>query len=292
MTIKRIAAALATAACVTLVAVVPAVAGPKAAPEATRPDAPGRPAASGMTDVSFCVDDTALNFKRMVVEEWPADKAAQLPVPGLLVIDEKDVWLTAAVEHPIGEGVCNNLPKRVLTDEPLPPTDGPDENEGPDPNDPIEPTILDLADGWATDVAYFTGQGSTVACAISPDEVRCDIPMEYTGTLPEASEACPGDGLDWVTYVRLADGEASYGCATDPASLPYEGEFTRWVEAFGIGGYVPSAYYGDAQVASLEYGAGLRWGDFQCVNCEDTVACTNTATGHGMGLSPRTIVTR
>ncbi len=47
MTIKRIAAALATAACVTLVAVVPAVAGPKAAPRRPGPTHPAGPRRPG-----------------------------------------------------------------------------------------------------------------------------------------------------------------------------------------------------------------------------------------------------
>lgn len=104
--------------------------------------------------------------------------------------------------------------------------------------------------------ASFQTPSKNIACDLSADEVRCDI-AKRDWTAPAKPGSCR---LDWGNGVHVGKSAvADFMCAGD-------------------------TLMGSASLV-LEYGTGLRSGDFVCDSESSAIRCDNEQTGHGFTLA-------
>jgi hypothetical protein len=133
------------------------------------------------------------------------------------------------------------------------PTPPPSANAGlgnrlPSPAAPL--TVRDV------DQATFQTPSKNITCDLSADQVRCDI-AKRDWTAPAKPGSCR---LDWGNGVHVGKSAvADFTCAGD-------------------------TLMGSATLV-LQYGSGLRSGDFLCDSESSAIRCDDEQTGHGFILA-------
>lgn len=105
------------------------------------------------------------------------------------------------------------------------------------------------------DTVLFATPSGNIGCALSADNVRCDI-GDRTWTVPAKPSTCQ---LDYGNGLVLSGSGAAVSCAGDTLL--------------------------HATTNVLAYGHGLRDGLMQCVSQSSGVRCDDLGTGHGFTLA-------
>ncbi len=117
--------------------------------------------------------------------------------------------------------------------------------------------VVAAAESEPVGLDWFQSPSGNILCAISSDQVRCDI-GEKSWTAPRPASC----DLDWGNGLAVGSGPAEVVCAGDT------------VQAEGV--------------PSLEYGQSSQVGQFKCESSESGMRCENTATGNGFLISQST----
>ncbi len=128
----------------------------------------------------------------------------------------------------------------------------------PTPEPGAEVTITDAAtDGrFGTGGARFASPSRNIACAMTTEQVRCDVAQNTWQLPPEPADCAAAYGRG---AVLSGSGRGELSCISDTVA--------------------------DPALPVLPYDQGVRFAGVVCTSLQTGLRCTNTATGHGFRLA-------